>query len=161
MGDPVPLPGTLSPCPGPDPCFPFLPFASEYLFYVPVLVLKLESITTGHILCFFFFPGGKSKWQRLIARGPPSTALRPKLRCMGAPLLEIRAEAQHEHRTQMLSGPWGGGGSAFHFSRGVFHFHSFQGSFVSGNHQKPRRNSRFLKRTMVETNGESTPRTSP
>ena len=36
--------------------------------------------------------------------------------------------------------------------------HSFQGPFFSGNHQKPRGNSRFLKRTMVEQNGESPPR---
>ena len=43
-------------------------------------------------------------------------------------------------------------------SRGTFQFHSFQGSFFSGNHQKPRGNSWFLKRTMVEKNGESTPR---
>ena len=42
-----------------------------------------------------------------------------------------------------------------HSSRGTFHFHSFQGSFFSGN-QKPRGNSRLLKRTMVEQNGEST-----
>ena len=37
--------------------------------------------------------------------------------------------------------------------------HSFQGSFFSGNHQKPTGNSsRFLKKTMVEKNGEATPR---
>ena len=30
-------------------------------------------------------------------------------------------------------------------SRGTFHFHCFQGSFFSGNHEKPRGNSRFLK----------------
>ena len=41
-------------------------------------------------------------------------------------------------------------------SRGTFHFHSFRGSFFSGNHQNPR-NNKFLKRTMVEKNGESTP----
>ena len=35
--------------------------------------------------------------------------------------------------------------------------HSFQESFFSGNHQTPRGNKRFLKRTMVEKNGESTP----
>ena len=33
-----------------------------------------------------------------------------------------------------------------------------QGSFFSENHQKPRGNSRWLKRTMVEKNRESTPR---
>ena len=31
-------------------------------------------------------------------------------------------------------------------------------TFFSGNHQKPRGNSRFLKGTMVEKNGESTPK---
>ena len=35
---------------------------------------------------------------------------------------------------------------------------SFQASFFSGNHQTPRGNNRFLKRTMVEKNGGSTPR---
>ena len=45
-------------------------------------------------------------------------------------------------------------------SRGTVHFYSFQASFFLRNLQKPRRNSdRFLKRTMVEKNGESTPRT--
>ena len=34
-----------------------------------------------------------------------------------------------------------------------------RGAFFSGNHQTPRRNGRFLKRTMVEKNGESTPGT--
>ena len=32
-----------------------------------------------------------------------------------------------------------------------------QGSFFSGNHQRPRGNSRFLKRTLVENSRESTP----
>ena len=36
--------------------------------------------------------------------------------------------------------------------------HSFQGSFFSGNHQNRRGSSRFLKRRLVEKNGESTPR---
>ena len=36
--------------------------------------------------------------------------------------------------------------------------HFFQGSFFSGNHPNPRGNGWFLKRTMVEKNGESTPR---
>ena len=42
-------------------------------------------------------------------------------------------------------------------SRGTFSI-LFQGSFFSENHQQPWGNSRFLKRTMVEKNGESTPR---
>ena len=36
--------------------------------------------------------------------------------------------------------------------------HSFQGSFFLENLQKPRENGCFVKRTMVEKNGESTPR---
>ena len=41
---------------------------------------------------------------------------------------------------------------------GVTYVHSFQGSFLLENHQKPWRNSWCLKRTMAEKNGESTPR---
>ena len=36
--------------------------------------------------------------------------------------------------------------------------HSFEGSFFSGNHQKPKGTSRLWKITMTEKNGESTPR---
>ena len=43
-------------------------------------------------------------------------------------------------------------------SGGIFHFYSFQEFFFSGNRQTPRGSSRFLKRTMFENNGESTPR---
>ena len=41
-------------------------------------------------------------------------------------------------------------------SRGTFQIHSFQGSFFSGNHQKPRLETDpvFGKRTMVEKNGQ-------
>ena len=43
------------------------------------------------------------------------------------------------------------------FSRGHFHFHSFQGSFFAENPQNPRANS-WCFETMIENNGESTPR---
>ena len=36
--------------------------------------------------------------------------------------------------------------------------HSFQGSFFPGNHQKPEETGGLSKRTMVDKNGESTPR---
>ena len=41
----------------------------------------------------------------------------------------------------------------------TFHVHSFQESVFLGHHQRPRENGWLLKITMVENNGESTPRT--
>ena len=45
-----------------------------------------------------------------------------------------------------------------HFLGGTFHFHSCQASFFLNNRPKPWGNSWLLTRTMVEKNGESTPK---
>ena len=68
-----------------------------------------------------------------------------------APSLSARAECKNQ-------GPGRGGTQPRRVSRATFHFHSFQGSFFSGNHQEGK--PLVLKRTMVEKNGESTPRVS-
>ena len=78
---------------------------------------------------------------------------------IGKPRLRIARELSKKQALRLERGLfWFEAPSCLHSSRGHFHFHSFQGSFFPENCQNRRGNSWFLKRTMVERNGDSTPR---